>query len=257
MLVHGSYGYKIQIAALYGGTEKTVSSSVEKKYYKHYSNSLGTRNKYLEGGTLIKSITSSKTGWAGGSESIDWSFNTENNNLNVYICYKCGQPGDCDQGYSDGDNHSAWIIVGKINTSSLTKYNPETPATNASNGKIYSTNNSSGGTSGRAISDKPDLQIWWDWTGATAGTPDSKYGIEQYNIDISTTNDSSTATSIAMTQNYSKNTPKSLFDLCRSYGVKIGGTLYCWVNTKIKNGTWLRKSLFRLNYNKKRWFHKI
>ena len=180
---------------------------------------------------------------------------TTNNKVTFYVHYYC-----CDKSTynkprctsTDGDQHDV-TMSGSV---SVSAYNPETPATNARAGKIFSTNHT-GGSQGGNISDKPDLEVWFSWTGATAGTPDSINGIKQYNIDINTSNSASGATSCSLTQEYTKNKHLSLFTLCREYGIRIGGTLYCWVNTKTKGGTWLRKSIFRLNYHEKRWFYKI
>lgn len=124
-------------------------------------------------------------------------------------------------------------------------------------GTIFSTNNStSSSQTSRSISDKPDLKVWWDWWGQASGTP-AKNEIDYYNVDIYPQNDVNSAYSISETQHYTQNTQISLFTLCRNYGIRVGGTLYCWVNTCLKSGAWLRKSLFRFNYNDKRWFNKI
>lgn len=146
---------------------------------------------------------------------------------------------------------------GRIGDFSVPAYNPETPATNASNGKIFSTNNSTDGSSGRAISDKPDKEVWWTWDGAIAGTPSNIHGIKQYNIDINTVNDVNGASSVPETQNYSKNTHISLFTLCKKYNIRVGGTLYCWVNTQENNDNWLRKSIFRVYKYEERWINSI
>lgn len=191
------------------------------------------------------------TGRGYGVSISDFTVSCKGNSIPVY--FRC--TGGChiakENWCPEGD------YEGKIDNFSVPTYNPSTPATNASNGKIFSTNNTSDEASGRNILDKPDLEVWWTWTGATAGTPDSVNGIKQYNIDISNTNNVNNASSITETQNYTKNKHISLFTLCRSYNVKVGGTLYCWVNTQIKSGAWLRKSIFRFNYNEKRWFYKI
>ena len=141
------------------------------------------------------------------------------------------------QGYHNCDHNYDDVSVGALGIGSL-PYNPSTPATNAWNGRIYSTNNSGGVASG-TISDKPDCQVWWNWDGAIGGTPDNVNGISAYNIDINTINDVNGASSIAETQNYSKGNRVSLFTLCRNYGIRVGGTLYCWVNTRKNDGNWL------------------
>lgn len=74
--------------------------------------------------------------------------------------------------------------------------------------------------------------------GQSSGTP-TKNEIDYYNIDINTINDVNNAHSISITQHYVQNTHLSLFTLCRSYEIRVGGTLYCWVNTCLKSGTWL------------------
>lgn len=198
-------------------------------------------------------------GWSVGRTSgiqtkplseISKTVDVDSSSCTITITGHCPESGSCSFGsYSNHTRTDSFTIL-------VPNYNASTPATNASNGKIFSTNHTSGSQGGN-ISDKPDLEVWWTWTGATAGTPDSVNGIKQYNIDISNTNNVNNASSITETQNYTKNKHISLFTLCRSYNVKVGGTLYCWVNTQIKSGAWLRKSIFRFNYNEKRWFYKI
>ena len=187
------------------------------------------------------------------TQYIDRTITWTSGNLSIHVCCNWRGYHSC---IVQGGKSFGNVVAGSISINNL-PYNPETPPSNANNGRIYSTNNSSGGSSGRNISDKPDLEVWWSWDGAWGGTPDSKNGIKQYNIDICNRNDVGSASSISETQNYSKNSRVSLFTLCRNYGVRVGGTLYCWVNTLTKGDTWLRKSLFRFNNNKERWFYKI
>ena len=224
----------------------TISGTVVAECYRPH----GTYNypvyvRIYSNGTLIKDEATSIASGGTQSETIDWSVET-NEATTISVEYVCGQSGGCTKTTYGLENNTIYFSA----------YNPETPAKNASAGKIYSTNHT-GGSQGGNISDKPDLEVWWSWTGATSGTPSSKNGIKQYNIDIATTNNKDSATSISITQNYTKNKHISLFTLCRNYGVRVGGTLYCWVNTQINSGSWLRKGIFRFYNNEKRWFYKI
>lgn len=184
-------------------------------------------------------------------DTISGTVNIDISSANISVYGHCSDPlNDCS--FNDyGPDH----IRSDSFSVSVPEYKPETPATNASNGHIFSTNNSSGGSSERNISDKPDKEVWWTWTGATPGTPANIHGIKQYNIDINTRYDVAGASSISETQNYVKDRHVSLFTLCRSYGVRVGGTLYCWVNTQENSGNWLRKGLSWFNNNEKRWVY--
>ena len=218
--VTGTMTYRIASSSSYGtppyvGPPRGLSMYV--KSSGHTSSDTNGVYGFSRGGTLTENI----------DKTIEWT----TGDLSLHVCCNWSGYHDCDKGYDDAS-------VGSLNIGNL-PYNPETPATNASNGKIFSTNNSSGGSSGRAISDKPDKEVWWTWDGAIPGTPSSTHGIKQYNIDINTVNDVSGAASISETQNYTKNKHVSLFTLCRSYGIRIGGTLYCWVNTQENSGSWL------------------
>jgi hypothetical protein len=117
-------------------------------------------------------------------------------------------------------------------------YVSSTPATNVTRGTIYSTNNTSSNGYSRSISDKPDLEVWFDWWGQSDGVNNP---ISYYNIDINTSNSSSGASSTDLTKHYTQNTHVSLMTLCKNYGIKVGGTLYCWVNTYVAGETnaWL------------------
>ena len=126
-------------------------------------------------------------------------------------------------------NYSTTLINAKA-PNYVSRIDP-TPQTD---GAIFSTNNTGGIHRGQ-ISDKPDTQVWWDWWGQSEGT----VGFNGSNIDISKTNDSSGASSIAITQNYTQNTKVSLWDIARAYNARIGDTLYCWVNTETTEGVWL------------------
>lgn len=207
---------------------------------------------FNDNGTSTETLTIFSSSRKRGTWSFTCTTDIEASSCDLEVYGSCSGPshGDSCDWNSSGSRYDTKNV-------SVPAYNPSTPATNASNGKIFSTNNTSDEASGRNILDKPDLEVWWTWTGATAGTPDSVNGIKQYNIYISNTNNVNNASSITETQNYTKNKHISLFTLCRSYNVKVGGTLYCWVNTQIKSGAWLRKSIFRFNYNEKRWFYKI
>ena len=127
----------------------------------------------------------------------------------------------------------------QIATVTPPKYNSETKPTNVSTGVVHTTNNKDNGNQ-TSISDRPDMKIWFSWSGEKSGSPD-KNKIDSYNIDINAKEKNPDgATSIDITQGYTKNKELSLFTIAESYGAKIGTTLYCYVNTHTPAG-WLGK----------------
>ncbi len=125
-----------------------------------------------------------------------------------------------------------------INISVPAKQTQNVPAKPPNDGAIFSTNNSNGVHRG-TIKDNRDTQVWWDWWGQSSGQPDANV-IAEYAVDISKTNDSSTASSIAgRTHPYNANTRIDLSSLMSHYGVSAGQTLYCWVNTRTRGDSWL------------------
>lgn len=125
-----------------------------------------------------------------------------------------------------------------INISVPAKQTQNVPAKPPNDGAIFSTNNSNGVHRG-TIKDNRDTQVWWDWWGQSSGQPNANV-IAEYAVDISKTNDSSTASSIAgRTHPYNANTRIDLSSLISHYGVSAGQTLYCWVNTRTRGDSWL------------------
>ena len=116
-------------------------------------------------------------------------------------------------------------------------YNPSTPATNVNDGAIFSTNNS-GGVHRNTIQDYNDKQVWWDWWGQRNGTP-WENEINHYNVDCYKTNDVNSAYSVSETDHYTQNTRINISTLMSRYGMNVGDTLYCWVNTCLNSGSWL------------------
>lgn len=193
----------------------------------------------------------SKTCYGNGNfdETFGWSVNT-NDACTIWVIYICGQTGGCSGGGQDiwngGENAGVYGKDGylhKVNglsggSLSFSSYNPNTPATNVARGKVYTTNNTNPGY-GATVSDKPDLQIWFDWWGQADGKGNP---ISYFNVDIKkNSNDSSGASSYPSTDHYIQNTKLSLFEMCRHYDAKVGDTLYCWVNTYVGGATnnWL------------------
>lgn len=138
--------------------------------------------------------------------------------------------------YNDGSS-GRYDTGSDINISVPAKQIVNTPATAPNDGAIYSTNNSSG-VHRDTITDTKANEVWWNWWGQANGSPDSNV-IDHYAVAISKTNDSNTAASISSTSNYVQNTHISISSLLSSYSANAGDTLYCWVNTCTRGGSWL------------------
>lgn len=75
--------------------------------------------------------------------------------------------------------------------------------------------------------------------GQSNGTPEKNY-ISYANVDINTTKSTSGASSIeGLTDHYTQNTKISLLSIVTNRGVKIGDTLYFYVNLCTQGGEWL------------------
>lgn len=206
----------------------TINVSISCSNWFVYSGSYGypVYIKLLSNGNEICTWTTDSGG--------DWSFSgstsfVTNDAVTLTVVYVCGQTGGCSKGYG-------WnVMSGSL---SIGSYNPNTPATNVTRGKVYTTNNTNPNY-GATVSDKPDLQIWFDWWGQSSGVGNP---ISYYNVDIrKNSNDSSGASSYSATDHYTQNTRLSLFNMCKQYNAKVGDTLYCWVNTYVGGATnaWL------------------
>lgn len=89
--------------------------------------------------------------------------------------------------------------------------------------------------------------------GQSSGTPDSKWGIDYYNIDCNKVFDAGNASSVVgLTIQYTQNTHISALEMAKAYKLKPGETLYCWVNTHVKSDQWLgRVYLGSITMNKR------
>lgn len=179
-------------------------------------------------GSQIASVTSPV---GGNWNNVKVPYSTVTNSAtSITVAYYCGQTGGCTKpNWPD--------MKGSLDFPS---YNPEKEATNTNNGVVHTTSNTSNGNQ-TSISAKPDEEIWFDWWGQENGYPE-KNEIDYFNVDINTVNNSDGASSVSLTDHYVQNTHISLFSLCKSFNVKIGGTLYFWVNTCTKGGAWLGRT---------------
>lgn len=205
---------------------KLLRSSLDTAYYGYRINIYFVVNGQ---GYLIATKNNSPSTWGDikSSNGYDIDINWASNDrlpINISIDAGCLIPEHCPAG-----NYTATMV-----NASVPNYVSRIDPTPQTDGAIYSTNNTSGSHRGQ-ISDKPDTQIWFDWWGQNPGT----VGFKGSNIDISKTNSSSAASSIALTQNYTQNKKLSLFDIAKAYGAKVGDTLYCWVNTQTMEDVWL------------------
>ena len=199
----------------------------------------------FKSGYIVLQVVSSTAGVVGsqrvdaplprypGSSPINFSFSFESDSeqtLSVHmLCYFRNT--GCTVGYGDVN------VGGDVY---IPLYNPEVPPTNTSTGVVHTTSNTSNANQS-SISAKPDEEIWFDWWGQLNGYPE-KNEIDYFNVDINTVNDSNGASSISITDHYIQNTHLSLFTICKSFNVKVGGTLYFWVNTCTKGGAWLGRT---------------
>ena len=207
----------------------TISGTVSGAWCTRHSGSFGhpVYIKVYAGSSEIASYTTPTGGnWSG----ISFGFSVDTNDaVTISVQYVCGQPGGCTKATYPMKNNSLWFE----------SYNPEVPPTNVSTGVVHTTSNTSNANQS-SISAKPDEEIWFDWWGQSNGYPE-KNEISYYNVDINTTNNPDGASSIGITDHYIQNTHLSLFTICKSFNVKIGGTLYFWVNAYTKGGAWLGK----------------
>lgn len=179
---------------------------------------------------------SPNTGSWSDSQSTTIVQDVTSSSESIRVRFVCGQEvyyGKCD---ASGGPYS---YDGTFNVG-VPAYNPEKGATNTNNGVVHTTSNTSNGNQ-TSISAKPDEEIWFDWWGQENGYPE-KNEIDYFNVDINTVNNSDGASSVSLTDHYVQNTHISLFSLCKSFNVKIGGTLYFWVNTCTKGGAWLGRT---------------
>ena len=216
----------------------TVSGSVSAVNKLMYSDG------HFESGYIVLQVVSSTAGVVGsqridaplprypGSSPFNFNFSFDNDKeqtLSVHmLCYFKNT--GCTVGYGDVN------VGGDVY---IPLYDPEVPPTNVSTGVVHTTSNTSNANQS-PISAKPDEEIWFDWWGQSNGYPE-KNEISHYNVDINTTNNPDSASSIGITDHYIQNTHLSLFTICKSFNVKVGGTLYFWVNAYTKGGAWLGK----------------
>lgn len=174
------------------------------------------------------------TGWA--------SNDNETIHLGL-VCHGNANRDGCSQGCEDPDMSFSCAVP---------YYQSEVPATNVQRGKVYSTNNTNP-ADGAHITDYLHNQMWFDWWGQSGGIPDSKWGIDYYNVDCATVNNVNIAGSKdGLTIRYRQNTRLSILDMAKAYGLKPGQTLYCWVNTCTKGAGWLgRVYLGSITMNKR------
>ena len=170
------------------------------------------------------------------SHSCSWDDNSSGTVTIRYYCCGSGDglyPHECKVG-------SPYYDVG---SDGVSNYNPETDATNVSTGCVFSTNNS--GRQDRVTrTDYLHNEIWFDWWGQSSGYPDSKWGIDYYNVDCNTENNADKAHSdgYSRLQHYTQNTHLSCYEIAKGYKMKPGDILYCWVNTHVKGDFWLGRS---------------
>ena len=208
----------------------TISGSVSGAWCTRHSGSFPypIYIKVYAGSSEIASYTTSDGGnWSG----IYFEFSTTTNDaVTISVQYVCGQPGGCTKVTYPMKNNSLWFD----------SYDPEVSPTNTSTGVVHTTSNKSNGNQ-TSISAKPDEEIWCDWWGQKSGYPE-KNEIAYFNVDINTKNNPDGASSIKITDHYIQNTHLSLFTICKSFNVKVGGTLYFWVNTCTKSDVWLGRT---------------
>lgn len=176
----------------------------------------------------------SSSGWS-DSQSISITQRNTGSAESIRIRLVCGQQvylGYCsakDGPYNFDSSYDNLVVP---------SYNPETPAHKATDGCVYSTNNTSAAHQS-TISDYIHNQVWFDWWGQSNGTPEKNY-IDYSNVDINTVNNVDGAVSIeGLTTHYTQNTRLNIYDVVKAKGLKPGGTLFCWVNNHTQSGDWL------------------
>lgn len=179
----------------------------------------------------VKDANYPTTGTFSGSTSGNFNTNDSGTLTARYCC--CGS-GDgtywhaCDKGWQ----------YSEVNSVGFSNYDPERAATNVSYGKVYSTNNTNPGNQAH-VYDYLHNQVWFDWWGQSNGYP-AKNEIDYFNVDCNKNNDVGAAGSKdGLTVRYRQNTRLSAYEMAKAYEMKPGDTLYCWVNTCTKGGTWL------------------
>ena len=190
-------------------------------------------------GTVDTEIARESSPYGGNWSGVGFDFSI-NTNLSgtIIVYYSCGDT--CTKGYQDV------IMSGDIHIDS---YNPSHPATD---GWVHSTNNTGNVhslneyVSNGSISSYGYNQVWFSWTG--------DLGVDQFAIDFNKTNNSSTASSISSTSNYTKNTKISLYTLMKDKGYRIGDTIYCWVACRI-GSTWTKTYLGTITPQKRGYIY--
>lgn len=150
---------------------------------------------------------------------IDTNVEFTSGSLTLYIDCKWLSNGKCDQGYSD-------VAVGSIDISQV-PYNPDTPPTNITGGRVYNQNGVVNGD------DKLDWDFYVDWWGESAGT----HTINYYNLDIYNAADLNSRVAVVIdVKKFTKYNFESLLPKC-----KVGETYAFYVNALIDNSYWLGK----------------
>lgn len=151
------------------GSTITVSGTVtlsRNSYQNFFGSGNGMDFAILFNGSLVNHYTLKNQSW----ENADWGLSStisincsfDNNNAGTvtfrYVCYSNPAyadftvDGSCDYGWEHTD----------VGSDSVSAYNPETPASKATDGAVYTTNNASAARQA-TLSEKPDQQIWFDW----------------------------------------------------------------------------------------------
>lgn len=137
---------------------------------------------------------------------------------------------------SCGDSRcSARLFNVVVYSEGFTTSDPSRPATNNNIGAIHT---NLGSVNQGTVTEYNDGRVRWDWSGESNGYPSSNY-ISTHNVDCYPSNNSGSAYSVSATQNYGRMSWINMSTIMSQYGLKIGDTLYCWVNTKTQGGTWL------------------
>lgn len=163
-------------------------------------------------------------GGIGGTGSWNCSGTLGAGNHTVRIRISCGDSG-C----------SARLFNVEVYSEGFTTSDPSRPATNNNTGAIHT---NLGSVNQGTVTEYNDGRVRWDWSGESNGYPSSNY-ISSHNVDCYPSNDSGPAYSVSATQNYGRMSWINMSTIMSQYGLKIGDTLYCWVNTVTQGGTWL------------------
>lgn len=218
-----AYQYEINVGAIVNGESKRLANKpngASGSFTSSYNVTISSG--YIKNGGWTGTFSDGEQSW-----TFDWA-KSDSIPLTFYVSAGCYSNDKCASG-----NFSKVIANMDVPT-----YTSETPASKATDGVVHTTNNTSNANQS-SISEYPDQQIWFNWSGQSDGTPEKNH-IHHANIDINTTKSSDDAHSIeGLTDYYTANTKISLMSIVTNKGVKIGSTLYFYVNLCTNNGDWL------------------